>query len=180
MFRSPERDGRGGLTQPILLSRPESSSVPARKPFDAMLFLPAFALMFCGIAGLLANSITAVRLFQDPVAMREVVQAQFAEARKFGLGADDPPEQRAQLDDQRADQTMRALQVVLPAFALLSGLVFLGGLSIALRWNHRLAQLGALAAIVNLPHLCCVPGAPAGLWALLMLGSREGREHFER
>jgi len=58
--------------------------------------------------------------------------------------------------------------------------VLLGGLSIALQWNHRLAQVACVLAALNFAHLCCVPGAVAGLWGLLMLGSEEGREHFQR
>ena len=69
---------------------------------------------------------------------------------------------------------------VLPLFAGVSAIVLLGGLSIVLRWSHGLAQMGCVAAALNLPHLCCVPGSIAGLWGLVMLNSAEGRAHFGR
>lgn len=179
MFRAPVRDGRGGLTEPELISRPASAAPATRKPFDPMLLLPAFGLMFCGIAGAVANAWISSRL-SDPVAARVLVQLQLAEMRKFGFGADDPPAEQARLDEERVERILPALRVVLPTFALVGAVAFLGGLSIATRWNYRLAQLGSLAAIVNVPHLCCVPGGVAGVWALLMLGSEEGRAHFRR
>ena len=58
--------------------------------------------------------------------------------------------------------------------------MFLGGLSIALGWNYRLAQVGCVAAALNFTHLCCVPGAIAGLWGMLMINSDEGRAHFRK
>jgi hypothetical protein len=67
-----------------------------------------------------------------------------------------------------------------PLSLAVSAAVFLGGLSIALRWNFRLAQLGCVLAMLNIANGCCIPGAVAGLWGILMLNSEEGRGHFGR
>jgi hypothetical protein len=55
---------------------------------------------------------------------------------------------------------------------------FAGGVAMIRRKGYRLAQVSCLVAALNLPHLCCVPGAVLGLWGLLLLMSDEGREHF--
>lgn len=178
MFRAPSRDG-DSLTQPELISRPQpTGSARPRKKLDVMLLLPAFGLLFCGVAGVAINGISTYRFLADPARAEQVIRNQIPELRKFGLGANDPPAERDHLDDERAKQAVRMMRWVLPIFAVVSAVVFLGGLSIALRWNRRLAQIGCIAAAINVPHMCCVPGAIAGLWGLIMLASEEGRAHF--
>jgi hypothetical protein len=177
MFQAPVRTAHG-LTKPELIERPAAPAAAARKKIDALLLLPAFGLLFCGVAGLIVNGMLTYRFLADPVGSKASIRDQLAKLREQGLGADDPPAERDKLDDERAEQTTRAMRWVLPLFAGVSALAFLGGLSIALRRNYRLAQLGCVAAALNVPHLCCVPGAVAGLWGLLMLNSDEGRAHF--
>jgi hypothetical protein len=177
-FKAPARDGSGGLTAAELISRPEGAAgAPARKA-DMMLLLPAFGLLVCGIAGVIINGLLSYRFVTDPAGSKEYLQAQFANARQFGFGADDPEAERDRIDAARAERTAGQLRWVLPAFAAVSALVLVGGLSIVLRWKYRLAQLGCVAAVLNIPHLCCVPGSIAGVWGLIMLASEEGREHF--
>jgi hypothetical protein len=65
-----------------------------------------------------------------------------------------------------------------PVSLAVSVVVFVGGVSMVRRRNYRLAQVACVLAALNIAHGCCVPGALAGLWGLLMLGSDEGREHF--
>jgi hypothetical protein len=142
------------------------------------LLLPAFGLLFCGVAGVVVNGMLTYKFLADPVGSELYLKNQLANLREYGFGADDPPECREQLDNDRAEKLSRVMPWVLPLFSGVSAIVFLGGLSIALRWNHRLAQVGCVAAALNLPHLCCVPGSIAGLWGLLMLNSEEGRAHF--
>jgi hypothetical protein len=179
MFKAPVRDGET-LTKPELISRPESPSAarPTRKKLDVMLLLPAFGLMFCGFAGLVVNGVLVYLFLSDPLGAKQYVLNQISEMRKFGLGADDPPENRDKLDDERAEKVVRTLRWVLPVLMGMAALAFLGGLSIALRWNYRLAQIGCIGAALNVVGLCCIPGAVAGLWGLLMLNSSEGRAHF--
>jgi hypothetical protein len=177
MFKAPVRDG-DGLTRPELISRPAAAKPEAKKKLDAMLLLPAFGLLFCGVAGLVVNGMLTYKFLADPEGSKQYIRSQLPNFRKQGLGADDPPEQRDRLDDERAEKAARAMRWVLPTFAGVSAVVFAGGLSIALRRNYRLAQVGCVAAALNVPHLCCVPGAVAGLWGLVMLNSEEGRAHF--
>jgi hypothetical protein len=144
-----------------------------------MLLLPAFGLLFCGVAGMIVNAVLARDVF-DPVAGARWAKNQIPALRQVGLWADDPPNERDKLDEQRAEEMVRSLRWVLPTAGLVSAVVFLGGLSIVLRWNRRLAQASCVLAALNIPHLCCVPGSVAGLWGLLMLASDEGRAHFAR
>lgn len=174
-FRAPVRDG-DGFTSPVLIARPAAPQL--RKPLDAMLLLPAFGLLFCGVAGLIVNGILSYKFLADPAGSRQYLRMQLEGMRRHGFGADDPPAERAARDDERAAQLLQVLRWGQTLALALSAITLLGGLSIALRWNLRVAQLGCVAASINLPNLCCVPGAVAGLWGLLMLHSDEGRAHF--
>jgi hypothetical protein len=179
MFRAPLRDG-GGLSKPELISRPTTAAAHTPRRLDAMLLLPAFGLLFCGVAGVTVNGMLMYKFLADPVESELYIKNQLANFRNQGFGAEDPPEDRERLDDERAGKVSRAMRWVLPLFAVVSAIVFLGGLSIALRWSHGLALVGCIAAALNLPHLCCLPGSIAGLWGLIMLNSAEGRAHFGR
>src|SRR5947207_22781 len=66
MFRAPVR-ANGGLTEPELISRPPSAAAPAapKRP-DLMLLVPAFGLLFCGVAGLIANAAALYLFFSHP------------------------------------------------------------------------------------------------------------------
>jgi hypothetical protein len=183
MFRAPAPDGTGGMTAAELLSRPSGPGGEfraARRRTDAALLLPAFGLMFCGVAGLVVNVRTGYVFLADPAAGREQVLQSLAALRQMGALADNPGPEQDRADAERAESAVRLMRWVLPAGAVLSGLVLLGGLSIALGWSYPLAQVGCVAAGLNVPHLCCVPGAAFGLWGLLMLRSDEARAHFGR
>ncbi len=172
MFRAPVRvDGK--LTDAELLSRPASADTPKPQPrADIMLLLPAFGLLLCGAIGVIVNGWFLTVVF-DANAGKEWAGKQVEALRKMGVGADEPPE-------KQVDQLLRQFQWVLPVSLVVSVVVFAGGLSITFRRNYRLAQVACVLASLNFAHLCCVPGAIAGLWGLLMLGSAEGREHFQR
>lgn len=179
MFRAPVRDGAGGLTAAELISRPAGAAGgPGSRRLDPMLLLPAFGLMFCGAAGVIVNALLAYQFLADPDGSRAYVRNQVTVLRQYGVGKDDPPAEQDRLDDERAASAARTLRWVLPVFVGVSAVAFVGGLSVALRWNYRVAQLGCVAALLNVPHFCCVPGGVAGVWGLLMLGSEEGRAHF--
>ena len=143
-----------------------------------MLLLPAFGLLLCGVAGTVVNGMLTYNFLADPAGAKQYILNQMPEFRKAGFGADDPPEEREKRDAERAEKWAGNLRWVLPALTLAAALAFLGGLSIALRWNFWLAQIGCVAAALNVVGLCCVPGAISGLWGLLMLNSEEGRGHF--
>jgi hypothetical protein len=177
-FKAPVRTA-DGLGDPELISRPAAPPGPAAgKRLDPMLLLPAFGLMLCGAAGMIVNGVLAYQFLADAAGAKDYLRGQFSEFRKFGFGANDPPAEQDRLDNERADAWVGILRVALPAMGLAAALAFLGGLSVALRWNYRLAQLGCMAAAFDLTGLCCVPGAAAGVWGLLMLNSSEARAHF--
>jgi hypothetical protein len=178
MFRAPVR-ADGKLTEPELLSRPAASG-PATAAPDRMLLFPAFGLLLCGVAGVLVNAGLLYFMLTDAAGGKQWAGRQVEALRKMGVGADEPPEKKAEKDEQDAEQLLRQMRWLLPISLAISAVVFLGGLSIARRRNYRLAQLGCVLASLNVAHLCCVPGAVFGLWGLLMLSSDEGREHFAR
>lgn len=177
-FKAPVKDG-DALTAPELIARESVAASPPRKRFDAMLLLPAFGLLLCGVAGLLVNGVLSWKVLFDPNGGVAMAKGQLGYLRQFGFGEGAlPPGEKEKQEDEEAARVVGMLRWVLPlSFALSLG-VFLGGLSIALRWSYRLAQVGCLLACVNFAHLCCLPGGIAGVWALLMLNSEEGREHF--
>lgn len=183
MFRAPVRAG-GGLAEPELLSRPVSPGAPgaARRKPDVMLLLPAFGLLLIGFAGFAINTWYTVRYARDADAAKQDVFRIIQDGRKVGLATDGPeePGARQQFDDERAAERAKYVRPAVPLFAVVSGLVFYGGVAIVTRRHYRMAQIGCALAVVNLAHGCCIPGALAGVWGLLMLRSDEGREHFLR
>jgi hypothetical protein len=179
MFKAPARDGTGGLTDPELIARP-SATPGVRKKTDPMLLLPAFGLMFLGFTGMLVNGVLTYMSQADPDGAKEYLRQQIATLRQYGFGSDDPEAERDRLDVARAEKTADILRWVLPAAGVAATLAFLGGLSIVLHWNRRLAQIGCAAAVLDVTGFCCVPGSVAGVWGLLMLASEEGRGHFSR
>ena len=179
MFLAPVREN-GKLSEPELLSRPGATQPAAPKPkSDAMLLLPAFGLLLCGVAGTLVNAVMMYQIFGAQDGGHAWAKQQVEATRQAGFGKVEP-EKQAERDEQDTAELLRLQQWMLPTALAVSVLVFWGGLSMALRRNYRLAQIGCVLAAVNIAHLCCVPGAVAGLWGLLMLNSDEGRDHFRR
>lgn len=181
-FRAPARvDGK--LTAAELLSRPDAPAAPApRARPDLMLMLPAFGLLLCGLVGAAVNGYLLFVVLADPVGGRQWAAKQAEAARKMGMNANPAaaPEEQAAQAERETDQLLRQFKWVLPTSLFASAVVLLGGLSIVFRWNYRLARVACVLAALNFAHLCCVPGAVAGLWGLLMLGSDEGRAHFQK
>lgn len=175
LLRAPVRGADGKLTEPQSLA-----AAPARKRFDAMLLLPAFGLLLCGIAGVLVNGVFLWLFVSDPAGGKGWAQNQVKELRKHGFGNPGTPEEQAAGDEQNAEQLAGISRWAFPLALAVSAVVLAGGLSIALRWNYRLAQVACVLASLNIAHFCCVPGAAFGLWGLLMLSSDEGREHFPK
>jgi hypothetical protein len=178
-FRAPVREP-GGLTDAVLLERGTAvPDAPAKKP-DVMLLIPAFGLLLCGAAGALVNGFLLFVLFGDSAQARDWAEKQVAALRDMGFGEGDTPEQRAAKDAERAAGVLSQLKTVIPVALAVSALVFWGGVSMVRRKHYRFAQVACVLACLNVAHLCCVPGAVAGIWGLLMLGSAEAREHFGR
>jgi enoyl-CoA hydratase/carnithine racemase len=136
--------------------------------------------MFLGVAGLVVGGWNATRYFGDPSEAKQDVLQMIEESRKRGLGPPalaDPAEQE-QADNDQAEQMARSLRMLIPLFTVVSGLVFYGGLAMALRRHYRMAQVGCILAMVNIAYGCCIPGLAVGAWGLLMLNSAEARAHF--
>ena len=179
MFLAPVRvDGK--LTEPELLSRPASPAPSATSKPDVMLLLPAFGLLFCGVVGVIVNGVFLYMFWIVPVSGEQWARNQMPTLRKLGVGAEGPPEEQDQRDDQNTAQLIRTYRWLIPLSFAASGVVFAGGLSIVRRRNYRLVKFACVLASLNIAHGCCIPGAFAGLWGLLMLNSDEGREHFLR
>jgi hypothetical protein len=177
MFRAPVREN-GQLTKPELISQPKPAATGPKKKLDAMLLLPAFGLMLCGFASVVANGASLYLFWSHPGGMDGWARDQLPVFRKAGIGVMPTPEQQAQRDAEDVAQLV-GIQKWMAPLALLAGAVtLLGGLSITLRRNYRLAKIACIVAALNFPNLCCLPGAIFGLWGLLMLNSDEAREHF--
>ena len=135
MFKAPVRDG-DALTKPELISRPAPATQPGpRKKLDPVLLLPAFGLLFCGVAGLIVNGLLTYRFLADTAGAKQYILNQMPEFRKAGFSADDPPDERDKRDAERAEQWTGYMRTVMPVLTGVAALAFLGGLSIALRWN---------------------------------------------
>jgi hypothetical protein len=180
-FAAPTRVG-DALTDPVLLSAPPPAGrvAPRRPRRDLMLMLPAFGLMLVGIASLIANGVVFVRFATSPDGGTSWLKDQMPTIRQMGLVTSEEKgkENQAAQDEEAAAELAPKLKWVCLAAAVAGGVTFAGGLAMVLRKGYRLAQVACVVAALNLPNLCCVPGAIFGLWGLLMLMSDEGREHF--
>lgn len=172
-FTAPVRDG-GRLTAPVLIAAPTPAAAPAPSRPDPFLTLPGFGLMLVGVSSLIANAMLFTTFVAGPDGGKEWLKGQLPAVRQMGLappaGGGDP----AADDEKAAAELAPKLFWVWPAAGALAGLTFAGGLSLVRRRNYRLAQVGCLAAALNLPHLCCVPGALFGFWGMLMLLGDDG------
>jgi hypothetical protein len=170
-FTAPIREG-DRLTEATLLSAPASPPPVAARP-DPILTLPAFGLMLVGAASFLVNGYLLVKFLSSPDRGQAWVQDQLPQLRKWGLQEENaegtPDEQDARVAAELAPRFLW----VWPAAMTAGAVTFAGGVAMLRRKAYRLAQVGCLLAAVNLPHLCCIPGAVFGLWGLLMLMSDE-------
>jgi hypothetical protein len=170
-FTAPRRDGEV-LTQPVLLTSPPAPPAPPRRT-DSFLLLPAFGLMLIGFASTAINGWTAVRSIMDPAR----AEKDFIVILKFWNG-DTPIGEKTH--EQLAAENAPIIRTIVAICAGLGAISFLGGLSMLRGKRYWLAQVGCVAASVNLANGCCVPGALFGLWGMLLLNSDEGRAHFAR
>jgi hypothetical protein len=169
-----------------------------------MFLVPGFAVLILGFAGAFVNGYVAADASTRPEAALEHSRRLVGDLRSFegltgpsreskGKGEPTPQDlfaavagQAARVGEQhRADEALAAawaphVFTVHAVFAAVSGVAGAGGLAILRgRW-YWLAILGCVASILNLNTGCCVPGAVAGIWGLLMLVRDEGRKHFGR
>ena len=150
MFRAPVRTA-GGLTEPELLARPDAAP-PAPKKLDAMLLLPAFGLLFCGVTGMVVNAALLYMMLSDPAGGIGWAKGQVEALRKSGFGKVETPEKQAEADERDAVQLVRYYQWILPLALAVSAVVFAGGVSMARRRHYRLAKVACVLAAVNVAH----------------------------
>lgn len=174
-FTAPVRDG-DRLTDAQLLTKPDAPAASPSRKSDPLLMLPAFGLMLVGFASLIANGYLFAHFLASADGGRGWVKNQMPALKQMGVKAEG--EDDAQMADRVANELAPKFRWVWLAAALVGGVEVAAGVSMLRRKHYRLAQVGCALAGLNLPHLCCVPGAIFGLWGLLMLMSDEGREHF--
>lgn len=176
MFRAPVRHEDGTLSNSVLLSEGVIPTTTARRRPDWMLLLPGFGLMLCGVIGGIVDTYSVAVLFSNQERATEFVVQQFL---KFDL---DPevlnPDVKQRRQEQRAEEMLPMLRTLMVVFTILSAVTFSGGLAIVLRRGYWLAMLACPAAALNIAGLCCVPGAAFALWAVILLITPEGKDHF--
>ncbi|OWK41868.1 hypothetical protein [Fimbriiglobus ruber] len=191
-FHIPPAPG-GGPGTPVKVS--EGYSLPR------VLLIPAFGLLMLGLAGTAVNGYLSVLFAFKPGAALEFARGRVTEARMAkgmtALGRADDWELaphaavaggagaaasaaavEAWTDEQTAAGWAPNQLSIHVASTIVSALTLLGGAAILRGRFYWLALIGCLAAIVNVNHLCCVPGAITGIWGILSLVRDEGRAHF--
>jgi hypothetical protein len=175
-----------------------SLTAPPRGRYQPMIFVPMAALILFGSMGVLVNSYYAIAFRNNPESVVEYTKstiAQMAASNFFakvkadkldGLDklTDEEKEKRAEVMNQQAAAiaagSRESLINTMWLFAGVGLIELLGGLAFAYGRFIWLAAFGCLAAIVNLNHGCCLPGAITGLWGLYTLVSQDGQRHFGR
>jgi hypothetical protein len=179
---------------------------PIRRPpgLPRPLTVPALGLILLGFAGTLVNGYLSARFALEPGFDREYARGRVREVRAIRAlpggtrGTDEwPHAPRAAVSGAAAAaatvEAVEDLEEELLANAWSEGvlrpvhwystavslLAMLGGVAIVRgRW-YPLAVAGCVAAIVNVNHLCCLPGAVAGVWGLAVLARDDVRAYFK-
>ena len=73
--------------------------------------------------------------------------------------------------------------IYFPLVSLLSiaaaPILIVGGIQMLKRRRYSLAMLAAILAIVPVTSVCCIPGIPIGIWALIVLLNRDVKAAFQ-
>jgi hypothetical protein len=140
--------------QPSEFDRPE---MPPSGDSDAKVLAPAFTLLAVALLGMLLNIVVLLLIVFQPDLMKQSM-AMFK-----------PP---PGLDVTTIQLVTRSV------FLLLSFVAALGAIAMMKRTLFPLAVVGSLAAIFNFADCCCILGAPAGIWALIVLFQSDVRASF--
>jgi len=165
--------------------------------------VPVLALLMLGFAGVVVDGYLSYRFATQPNAEYQYAYGRAIEARSILSSGDtssmasDRWEHLAPAsvagcaltisagevleDDANAKLAAAWQSSVAPAShysVVASALAALGGVCILRGRYYWLAFAGCVAAIVNVNHLCCIPGGVAGVWGILSLVRDEGRAHF--
>jgi hypothetical protein len=168
-FTAPVR-ANGRLTEPVLLSTPAPApAVPAERP---SYLIPGMGLLLVGLAALATDGFIIAQFLTGGDGGAGMVRSLVPRLRAAGLvppAGGDPD-----ADDRAAAELAPKVGRVLPVLPVAAALTAAGGVSLLRRRNPRLAQLGCVASMLNVPGLCCVPGALFGLWGMLVLNGDDG------
>ena len=86
-------------------------------------------------------------------------------------------------DDARRLGYMTA-SIFFPLVSLISILaapvIIYGGIQMLKARRYSIALLAAILAVIPLSSVCCIPGIPIGIWALIVLRDPEMKAVFER
>jgi hypothetical protein len=169
------------------------------------LVYPAFLLLMLGLAGVLVNGYLTGQFLLVPGSDREFARGRVREVRLARIQAElgkKPAEDwehapqaavggvaaaaaTAETADELADEQLAASwapgMVPVHVASTILSLVVLAGAGCMIRGRlYPLALAGCVAALLNVNHLCCIPGAVAGIWGILALARDEGRAYFRR
>ena len=173
-FTAPVRvDGK--LTEPTLIEAPARARGPSPKRNRLTLTFAGAGLVLVGIVSFVANGMTFTK-FLGPDGGKDWVKDSIGSMRQLGLAppAADGDGGGEDENDRAAAELAPKLKWVWPGAMALAALSTAGGVCLVLRRNYRLAQLGCVAAALNVPHLCCVPGAVCGFWGVIALLADDG------
>ncbi|MFO0799634.1 MAG: hypothetical protein U0804_19355 [Gemmataceae bacterium] len=171
-FTAPVREG-GRLTEPVLLSATPRVRGPSPQRNRVMLRFAGAGLVLVGVVSFVANALVLSDFLRGPDGGKEWLKERLPGVRQLGLAPPAVEGDEAE-DDRAAAELAPRLTWVWPAAMGLAALSTAGGVCLVRRKGYRLAQLGCAAAALNVPHLCCIPGAVCGFWGMLALLADEG------
>jgi len=171
-FTAPVRaDGR--LTEPVLIRAPARARGPSPKRNRLTLKFAGVGLVLVGIVSFVANGMVLTK-FLGPDGGKEWVRERLASMREMGLAPPAEDGDTDAADDRAAAGLAPKLMWAWPAAMALAALGAAGGVCLVRRRGYRLAQVGCVAAALNVPQLCCIPGAVFGFWGMLALLGDDG------
>jgi hypothetical protein len=172
-FTAPVREN-GRLTDPVLITAPAPAAAPRPARNGLTITVAGVGLVLVGLVSFVANAVVFAEFVRGPDGGKAWLMERLPNFRQMGLAPPAGEAAAAADDDKAAAELAPKLFWVWPAAMALAGLTAAGGVSMIRRRNYRLAQLGCAAAAVNLPHLCCVPGAVCAFWGMLALLGDDG------
>lgn len=167
VFIAPPPNPEGGTSAAIQSSSPSPPSFqpseferpepPQTGDSDGKVLAPAFTLLAVSLLGVLLNAVELLLTIFEPNLMKQMM-----------AGFKPPP-----------GMDITTLQLIgRSVFLLVSFVAALGAVSMMKRTLYPLAIIGSFAAIFNIGDCCCILGAPAGIWALIVLFQSDVRESF--
>lgn len=174
--------------------------VPPRPVIAKSLMLPGLALVLLGLAGVFVNGYLSLLFFNQPGADLEFARGRVKEVRSAEAlsgamhrtsdwvgggpaalcGAAPIIAAEEARDEALAESWVQGLKPIHLVSTVVSLLAVLGGIALVRGRLYPLALLGCAAALVNVNHLCCIPGGIAGVWGFMLLVRDDARDYFRR